>query len=274
MDQADRTTPAPAAREAHAGSDGSRLDTHPDPDLRHEGLAAAHAAEPSRLLRALPLDEYARLLPHLTAVRLVFKQVVLEPDAPIRELWFPRTAVVSVIAVRQEGGAVEVNTVGPEGVVGLASVLGAESTPFRCIVQGEGDAWRIDAPVLRRLTEERPPLRHALLRYAQYVTDLVSQSVACNRVHTLDERCARWLLMMHDRVTGDGFEITHEFLAEMLGVRRAGVTVAMGTLQADGIVRYVRGRVTVLDRARLEAASCDCYAITCASFDRLFGGDA
>jgi CRP-like cAMP-binding protein len=141
--------------------------------------------------------------------------------------------------------------------------------PYRVFVQIEGHAGRLSADAFRRVVDERPVVRRLLLRYAQYFTDQLSQSVACNRLHTLDERCARWLLMTHDRVHGDAFEMTHEFLSYMLGVRRAGVTVAMGTLQGAGIVWYTRGRVAVLDRPRLEEASCGCYHVTRTALERL-----
>jgi CRP-like cAMP-binding protein len=271
MHEHEHTPGAPRAGDTHDGGDGVPPGAVATDEVREEGIAAAYGAEQSRLLRALPLDEYAHLLPRLVPTRLRFKDVLVEPDAPIREVYFPRTGVVSVIADQQEGGAVEVSTVGPEGVVGLPVMLGGDTMPYRCIVQVEGDAWRLPADEFRVLVDDRRAVRRPMLRYAQYALDQVSQSVACNRLHTLEERCARWLLMMHDRVPGDAFEITHEFLAQMLGVRRAGVTVAMGTLQAEGVVRYMRGRVAVLDRRRLEEASCGCYAITRAAFDRLFG---
>lgn len=143
--------------------------------------------------------------------------------------------------------------------------------PNRVFVQVEGDAWRIGADAFRRMLDARPAVRKLCLRYAAYFTSQLSQSVACNRLHTLEERAARWLLMTHDRVHGADFELTHEFLSLMLGVRRAGVSVAMGTLQNAGVVRYARGRVTVLDRAKLEEASCTCYQITQTALTRLLG---
>ena len=176
-----------------------------------------------------------------------------------------------MIATEQEGGDIEVGTVGNEGFVGLPILNGADRTPYRMMVQVEGDAWRLPADMFRRVVDERAAVRHLLLRYAQYFVDQLSQSVACNRLHTVEERCARWLLMTHDRVHRDSFELTHEFLALMLGVRRAGVTVAMGALQGARIVRYSRGRVEVLDRQQLEEASCGCYHITRTALDRLLG---
>ncbi len=233
--------------------------------------AAAHTAEPNRLLRALDSAEYNALLPQLTPTRLRLRQILVEPDVPIGDVWFVREGVCSMIATEQEGGDIEVGTIGREGLVGLPVLLGADSTPNRVFVQVEGDAWRMPADAFRRVVDERAPVRRLCLRYAQYFADQLAQAVACNRLHTLEERCARWLLMTHDRVSGDEFELTHEFLGVMLGVRRAGVTVAMGALQTTGMLRYTRGRVTVLDRAQLEEVACACYSITRAGLDRLFG---
>jgi CRP-like cAMP-binding protein len=257
---------------AGAAGAGEGSTTRPATTPEQEGVAAAHGAEQNRLLRALPREEYARLLPQLIPVRLGLKQVLVEPDVRIRDVYFPREGVSSVVADEQEGGAVEVGTIGPDGFIGLPVLHGAESMPYRVFIQIEGHGWRLSADAFRQLIDERAAVRHLFLRYAQYFTDQVSQSVACNRLHTLDERCARWLLMTHDRVDGDRFELTHEFLSLMLGVRRAGVTVAMGVLQAAKIIQYTRGRVTVLDRPRLEEASCGCYHITRTQFDRLVGG--
>jgi CRP-like cAMP-binding protein len=238
---------------------------------RHSGAAAAHEAEPNRLLRALPLAEYERLLLQLRPQRLPLKLALIEPDEPITDIYFPREGVCSMIATEQEGGDIEVGTIGNEGLIGLPVLYGTDRMPYRVIVQIEGDAWRLSADTFRRLVDDRPVVRHLLLRFAQYFSEQITQSVACNRLHTLEERCARWLLMTHDRVHGGGFELTHEFLALMLGVRRAGVTVAMGALQSGGMLRYTRGRVEVLDRPRLEEASCGCYHITRTAFDRLLG---
>ncbi len=239
--------------------------------VRSEGASVAHGAEQNRLLAALPLEEYALLLPRLVPVRLQLKDVLVEPDVPISDVHFPREGVCSVIATEQEGGDLEVGTIGCEGFVGLPVLNGTDSMPYRVIAQVPGHGWRLAADDFRQLVDERPVVRRLMLRYSQYYTDQVSQTAACNQLHTVEERCARWLLMTHDRVDGDAFELTHEFLAIMLGVRRAGVTVAMGTLQAAGFVRYMRGRVRILDRARLEEASCGCYHITRGAYARLLG---
>ena len=239
--------------------------------VRRDGAETAHAAESNRLLRALDHADYEWLLPQLTPARLRLKQVLVEPDAPIAHVHFVRDGVCSIIATEQEGGDVEVGTVGCEGFVGLPLLFEDDAMPNRVIVQVEGDAWRLPADAFRRALDARPAVRTLCLRYAAYFTSQLSQSVACNRLHTLEERAARWLLMTHDRVHGSAFEMTHGFLSLMLGVRRAGVTVAMGALQNAGLIRYARGRVEVLDRAGLEEASCGCYAITRAAQDRLLG---
>ena len=265
---------AHAARDGdgtHAGAAGTAptQPTASTASVRREGAAAARADEANRLLAALALDDYDWLLLQLTPVRLRLRDVLVEPEQPIAHVYFVREGVGSMLAVEQEGGEVEVGTIGREGFVGLPVLLGAETSSYRGIVQVEGEAWRLSADAFRRALDERPEVRRRCLRYAQYFADQMAQSVACNRLHTLEERCARWLLMTHDRVHGDVFELTHEFLATMLGVRRAGVTVAMGTLQNAGLVTYSRGRVSILDRAALEASACGCYAITRTSYDRL-----
>jgi CRP-like cAMP-binding protein len=249
----------------HTGTrDGATL-------AREEGFATAHAAEQNRLLAALPLEEYSLLLPRLSPVRLRLKDVLVEPNVPMRDVWFIREGVGSVIATEQEGGHIEVGTIGPDGFIGLPVLNGTDAMPYLVIVQITGEAWRLSAEEFRRVVDERPAVRRLMLRYSQYFTDQVSQHAACSQLHTVEERCARWLLLTHDRVQGDVFELTHEFLAMMLGVRRAGVTVAMGALQAEGILRYSRGRITILDRPKLEASSCGCYEVTRAAFTRLVG---
>lgn len=270
MDDTEHGTPHRHVRRAEAqqgdGDERARDDT-----LREEGAAEAHRAEPNQLLRKLPLVDYEWLLPQLAAERLHLKQVLVEPNRSIRDIWFPRTGVCSMIAEEQAGDPMEVGTIGCDGFIGIPVVLGGDSMAYRVFVQIEGDGWRLGVEEFRRAIEERPVLRRLLLRFTQYFSDQLAQSVACNRLHTLEERCARWLLMTHDRVHGEAFELTHEFLSLMLGVRRAGVSVAMGVLQSAGIVRYTRGRVTILDRPRLEEASCDCYRITRAAQRRLIG---
>lgn len=233
-------------------------------------FAPGQGAERNHLLHLLAPEDYQRVRPALTPEELRFEQVLVEPGVPIRDVHFPRSGVASVIS-ELASSPIEVGTVGREGFVGLALLLGVEVVPQRTIVQVSGDAWRMDADDFRRVLDERPAVRRLLLRYAQYFIDFLAQSVACNRLHPLEQRCARWLCMTHERASGDSFEITHEFLSMMLGVRRAGVSTAMNALQKEGVVSYRRGRVSVRDRARLEAASCPCYGVTRASYERLIG---
>ena len=237
------------------------------------GTADTTGTEQNRLLRALPRDVYERLLPHIEPVELQHKDVIWEPNAPIRSAYFPRTCVLSLLVVLEKNSAVEAATVGREGLGGLPVALATERTTSRCIVQIPGEAGRVQSDTFRALLDAEPELARLALRYAQYLIEQTSQSVACNARHAMEERCARWLLMSHDRVGGDQFSLTHEFLAMMLGVRRASVTVAAGTLQQAGLIRYSRGKITVLDRARLEEASCECYRMVKAKSDELLGPD-
>jgi CRP-like cAMP-binding protein len=252
---------------------GPRPQLHVLSSAARAGDAAGtlQTSERNRLLLALAPDDYAALLPRLTRVCLRPKQLLAEPGVPLAHAWFVRHGAVALVAVDPGAGSVEVSSVGSEGFVGLPLLLEDDTLPNRVIVAVEGEAWRIPAGDLRRALQDLPAIRGTLARYAAFFTAQLSQAVACNRIHTLEERCARWLLATHDRVDHQPFAITHEFLASLLGVRRAGVTVAMGALQGAGIIRYHRGHVSVLERAELEAASCSCYDLTRSELDRLLG---
>ncbi len=225
----------------------------------------------NRLLGVLPPDEAARALRHLTLVPMPVRQVLCGKDRPIEAVHFPVSAVVSMVSDDEAGGPVEVATIGNEGMAGLPLLLGVERSPMEVFVQVAGDGLRMEAGAFAELVDELPGLRRVLLRYAQATLAQVAQNAACLATHELERRCARWLLMTHDRVGGESFELTHEFLGLMLGVRRAGVTEAMGRLQARGLVGYDRGLVTVLDRAGLDEASCGCYRLIRREYDRLLG---
>ena len=228
------------------------------------------AAEQNRLLRALPADEYAHLLPFLEPVELAARQVLWQPQATIHSIYFPRTCVVSLLTPLSDEQPVESATVGREGMAGVPVVLGVRTTNVQAIAQVPGAAGRMDAErFITRLREGDSAVFPLMLRYAQVLLEQTAQSVACNRRHAIEERCARWLLMTQDRVGGDEFPLTQDFLAVMLGVRRASVTVAAGMLQQAGLVRYHRGRITVLDRERLEAASCECYAVVQRKYEQV-----
>jgi CRP-like cAMP-binding protein len=223
----------------------------------------------NRLLAALPAEEYQRLLPHLEAVELRLGDVLSEPDEPMRYVYFPHRGTLSVLAIMEDGAEVEVGIIGNEGMSGLPIVLGADSTPLQLIVQVAHNATRIRADVFREELKRCGQFYKLLLRYGQALLVQTAQLAACNRLHTLDERLARWLLMCQDLARANELELTHDFLSVMLGVRRAGVSVAASKLQAEGSISYTRGRIRIVDRQGLEAASCECYAVIRKEFERL-----
>jgi CRP-like cAMP-binding protein len=241
--------------------------------LAAEGLSLADAPPQSRnhLLATLPPDEYLELRPLLTTVRLAAKSRLAEPNRQIDAVYFPMDAVISASAAGVQGETVEVGSIGCEGMVGLPVFFGAGSSTCGIVVQIAGEAERMDAAALRREAAARPGLQRLLGLYAQAFMSQVAQSTACNRLHTAEQRLARWLLICRDRIGRDDVPITHETLAVMLGVRRATVTEAAGALQREGLIRYRRGIITLVDRQRLEATSCECYTIVRAEFDRLLG---
>jgi CRP-like cAMP-binding protein len=228
--------------------------------------------EDNRLLAALPPEERERLLPGMETVPLSVKHSLYEPDQPIEHVYFVRTGVVSLVSVMEEGALVEVATIGNEGMVGLPVFLGADTISMKAFVQIPGEAWRMGAAPFREAVRNGGRFPELLQRYTQALFLQVAQGAACNRAHSIEERCARWLLMTHDRVERDEFPLTQEFLAIMLGVRRPSVTVAAGILQKAGFIRYSRGRITVVDREGLEAATWECYGMIRREYDRLFDG--
>jgi len=202
-------------------------------------------------------------------VDLPLGKSLYDPYVPLEHVYFPEDGVASLLTQLDNGIETEVATVGREGMVGLPAFFGVESVPGRAIWQVSGKALVLSTKVLRRETRQGGALNDVLRLYAQGLFTQISQSASCNRRHEIVQRCSRWLLMTHDRVNGDEFELTHEFLSKMLGVRRAGVSVAAGILQKAGLIKYSRGRITILDREGLEAISCECYRIVREEFDRL-----
>jgi CRP-like cAMP-binding protein len=225
----------------------------------------------NRLLAALPPGDFAALAPALQPVKLGFKQTLHRPDRPIEAAYFPEGGMVSLLTPLEEGQTTEVGIIGREGLIGLAVVLGADSATTEAMVQMPGAALRVPASELREVFEGSAALRAVLLRYAQASHVQVAQTAACNGQHAVDERLARWMLMAHDRAEADEFPMTQEFIATMLGVRRAGISVAAGILQKAGVIRYAYGRITILDRAGLEAAACECYGAVRRQYERLLG---
>jgi CRP-like cAMP-binding protein len=226
----------------------------------------------NRLLARLPTAVYRRLRSGLTPVRFEPGQVLHEAQKPARYAYFPGTGVLSAVAMAGTRQGIEVGTVGGEGVVGSTAFLGVRASPHRVVVQVAGDGLRADAAWLAGEAADDGPLRRVLLNYHSFFLFQVSQSVACNGLHSVARRCARWLLVTHDRVgRAAEFRMTHAYLSTMLGVRRASVSLVLNALQADGLVRYHRGAIAVRARRRLEAAACPCYRIVRDEYDRLLG---
>jgi CRP-like cAMP-binding protein len=225
----------------------------------------------NRLLARLPPEEYRRLLPRLQVVPLALKHVLYEARSSIDYAYFPNRGVVSALTVMEDGRAIEVATIGDEGMVGLPLLVGAKTTANRVIVQVPGEAMRMAEDVMREEVSRDSPLRRLLAVYHNAFLAQVSQAVACNGLHSVHQRCCRWLLMTQDRAHSDVFPMTHEFLAEMLGVRRSTVSEVLEPFQEEGLIRYSRGKCTVLDREGLMGGSCECYRTINEEFLRLFG---
>jgi CRP-like cAMP-binding protein len=232
----------------------------------------AHAALPlNRLLGHLKGEDLRHLAPDLETVKLAYKQSLYRANEPIEVIYFIENGVASLVNTMANGAAAEVATIGNEGMVGLPVLLGDSEAPTSVYMQVPGAGLRMRASSFRRALEHSGALRAVLLRYAHLLFNQVAQSAACAHFHALEQRCCRWLLMTHDRMASDEFLLTHEFLAMMLGVRRAGVTQAAGALQRAGLIQYRHGRIAILDREALEQRSCECYAVTKEEFDRLLG---
>ena len=229
--------------------------------------------EGNRLLKAFDDGDRARLLEIGERVHLEQKQVLVETDRPYEDVYFPGDCVISLLTVFRDGTAVETATIGCEGMLGIPVYLGTGSMPVLVMNQLPGEALRVPSEAFARIAES-PRTRLVLDRYTQAFLSQVFQNAACNAHHPIVERCARWLLLTHDRVRSQHLALTHELLAYMLGVRRAGVTEAAGELQSAGHIRYSRGRVEILDRAGLESAACECYGIMRRAYEELLGAQA
>ncbi len=215
----------------------------------------------NQLLAALPKKDYQRLQPHLEEVPLVFEEILYQPNVLLSDVYFPNSGIVSLIAGVNERASLEVGLVGNEGVVGLSVFMGVNSSLNRAVVQGAGTAMKMKATAFRKSSNHGGVLQQLLQRYSHSVLTQVTQSAVCNQFHSVEARLARWLLMTHDRMGDDEFQLKQEFLSNMLGVRREGVSKAAAALQNLKLIRYSRGRLRVLDRPGLEATSCGCYEI-------------
>ena len=222
-------------------------------------LSAKKIPVPNHLLAALPRKDYKKLLPFLEPVKLTYEEVLYEAHAPIRHVYFPMDCFVSMLTTVESQRAAEVGLIGSEGMVGLPVALGVAVSPFRALVQGGGTAMRMKLTDFRREFGASTALRRELFLFTHLLMIQIAQTAACNRFHPVAQRMARWLLMTHDRVNSSEFRITQEFLALMLGVQRAGVSVAGGSLQKRKLIAYRRGTVTILDQRGLAAAACGCY---------------
>lgn len=225
----------------------------------------------NRLLAALQPEDYARVRPHLEPVTFALGDLVYDSGGSLDSLYFPTTAVVSLLYTMEDGSTAEMGLTGNDGVVGIALFLGGDTTPNRAMVQIAGGALRMRAPRLPAEFKQGGALQQVLLRYIQALITQISQTAVCNRLHAVEQRLCRWLLLSHDRVHANALLMTQEFLAHMLGGRRESVTVAAGRLQDAGLIHYARGHITILDRAGLEATGCECYQVVKNEIDRLFG---
>jgi CRP-like cAMP-binding protein len=234
-------------------------------------LALAPRVNPhqNHLLDALPAGDYDRLAPHLELQALKLGDVLYEPGRAMRYVYFPTTAIVSMLYVMEDGSSAEIAIVGNEGILGISLFMGGDTTPSRAVVQSAGHGFRMRAQVLKSEFERYGTLMHLLLRYTQALITQMAQTAVCNRHHSVDQQLCRWLLLSLDRLASNELTMTQELIANMLGVRREGVTEAAGKLQDAGLVEYRRGKITVLDRARLQARSCECYDVVKKEFDRL-----
>jgi CRP-like cAMP-binding protein len=225
----------------------------------------------NRLLAALPVDEYQRLLPNLQPVSFALGQVVYEFGGRLEYVYFPTTAIVSLLYTMENGSSAEMGLTGNDGVVGIALFMGGGTMPNRAVVQSAGHALKMRAKVLQDEFAVGGQFQRMLLRYTQALITQISQTAVCNRLHSVEQQLCRWLLLSHDRVKADELVMTQELIADMLGVRREGVTVAAGHLQSNGAISYVRGHITILDRAKLEETVCECYRVVKDEFNRLLG---
>jgi CRP-like cAMP-binding protein len=235
--------------------------------------SAMHRLQANRLLAALPDDSLQALLPSLEGVTLPLGMVIYESGGTQGYVYFPTSSIVSLLYVLADGASAEIAVTGNEGLVGISLFMGGETTPSRAVVQSAGHGYRLRGNVLRKEFESGGALQHLLLRFTQALITQMTQTAVCNRHHSVDQQLCRWLLLSLDRLSGNELVMTQELIANMLGVRREGVTEAAGKLQAEGLIRYSRGHITVLDRQQLEARVCECYAVVKKEYDRLLPED-
>ena len=229
----------------------------------------------NQLLAALPKDEFSRICGELEAVELALGDLLCEPNREMKHVYFPVDSIVSLLCLMEDGGSAEISVVGNEGVVGVSLFMGGETTPSQAVVQAAGCAYRLKGSSLKAEFYRAGPMQRLLLRYTQALLTQMAQTAVCNRHHTLDQQLCRWLLLSNDRVGGHELVMTQELIANMLGVRREGVTEAAGKLQKAGLIHYHRGHISILSRNGLEERACECYSVVKREYDRLLppGGE-
>ena len=232
-------------------------------------MSVEYAPQRNQLLAALSQQECDRIFPHLKLVPMPLGKVLYEPGDVLRHVYFPVDCIVSLLYVMEDGASAEISVVGNEGMIGIALFMGGETTPSRAIVQSSGHAFRLLGPLLKEEFHRSGEMQLLLLRYTQALITQMAQTAVCNRHHSVDQQLCRWLLLSLDRLEGDELTMTQELIANMLGVRREGVTEAAGKLQKLKVIRYARGKITVLNRTKLEALCCECYAVVKRETDRL-----
>lgn len=232
-------------------------------------MAGAHTPRQNQLLAALPATDFDRLQAGLKLVPLLLGDVLYESGSQLRHVYFPTTAIVSLLYQMADGASAEIAVVGNEGIIGISLFMGGETTPSRAVVQSAGHAYQLRGNSLKEEFTQGGAMQHLLLRYTQALITQMAQTAVCNRHHSLDQQLCRWLLLSLDRLSGNELIMTQELIANMLGVRREGVTEAAGNLQAAGLITYARGHITVVDRPGLEARTCECYAVVKRESDRL-----
>ncbi|WP_372528622.1 Crp/Fnr family transcriptional regulator [Piscinibacter sp.] len=232
-------------------------------------MAVSSDPRKNHLLAALPEAEWRRWLPQLESVELSLGQVLYESGSTLSHVYFPTSAIVSLLYVMENGASAEIAVVGNEGIVGISLFMGGETTPSRAVVQSAGHGYRLKAQTMKDEFNLAGSVLHLLLRYTQALITQMAQTAVCNRHHSLDQQLCRWLLLSLDRLAGSELVMTQELIANMLGVRREGVTESALKLQQDGLIRYARGHISVLDRTGLEKRCCECYAVVKKEYDRL-----
>jgi len=232
-------------------------------------MTSSHSPKQNHLLAALPQAEYERLLPHFELIPMPLGEALYESGGRLQHVYFPTTSIISMLYVMEDGASAEIAVVGNEGILGISLFMGGETTPSRAVVQSAGFGYRLKAQMLKQEFNRAGSVMHLLLRYTQALITQMAQTAVCNRHHSVEQQLCRWLLLSLDRLTTQELSMTQELIANMLGVRREGVTEAAGKLQRAGLIEYSRGRITVLDRPGLEKEVCECYAVVKKEFDRL-----